>query len=96
MIKFCPHCGYRTKKKITNGIKHCENCLNIYDSSQINCFFSAFWEVRKNNLISLDTIQKKFNLSTDQLNFLERFAIIDICNYQEFKENWNILNGKKN
>ncbi len=50
MITVCPNCGQLLNNYLSDGLTHCSNCNNVFDSSRFNLILSASWIVRRKSL----------------------------------------------
>lgn len=85
-MKYCPFCGKRFKKILTIKVDctTCANCSRLVENNQKNKILSASWEVRKENILNLETLKIRIrDLDDESYNIINKLVIIKLYNHEE-------------
>ncbi len=90
MIVHCPFCSNQFDRLLLSGIKYCDNCDRMVESTKKNILLSAFRICLKSTGKNMEKI--KFDLKLNQEDFDLISKYLDECyNFEDFQKIINQL-----
>jgi hypothetical protein len=85
MINLCPYCGQDLPIVLNSGLSQCDNCQQVFDSSDINQLLSAAWLIRKKSF-TIDQLRWHTKLEEDMLILVNTYVAEHSYSHQDFQK----------